>query len=1075
MKKIFSTLIVSVILLALIPFDSFAQFISSGDDPARLHWKQKTWPDYRVVYPEGLDSLANIYGNLLEKYRVPVSRSTGLLAGGGYRRPTPVVLHAYNGVSNAMVAWAPKRMEFYTLGMPYETEALSWEKNLAIHEGRHLSQMMLGYNGWFRSLRYLTGDMIPVAVTGLYTPSFLLEGDAVVAETALTDLGRGRDGDFLNYYHSAFDTGNLRNWTAWKYGSWRHYAPDYYALGYLTIAGTRVFYDDPLFMDNIFSRISRMPLRFNSVRKEIRLASGMKFRPAWDGIVEGFHQMWEESAQERGPFIRSEFATDVPKWYENYAHGTFVRDSYYTVRSGLVHPSTLSRVDHDGSVTDIRPFASSVSDLYYDPVLDRIYWSETFTDPRWGHQASSRIRYFSLEGKDPDSRKSYKPQTLTKKGRLCNPSVSNDGKRIAVVDYKYTGGTDHVILDALTGKELRRVSAPSGLQLTLSSWLGDDVAVVGLSDDGMGVYKVADGRFEELVAPVKAKLGGLGNTDAGLVFTSDRTGVNETYEWRDGEVFQRTATRYGAGDGLFEGDTLYFVTQETGIQLYHKNGNPRGRKHYGEGSLVHKAAVSDLIDRKVDFQAVSGDKVADAISRQEIAISRQGTAQSGGAMDLDRGTMDLARWAEDAGSDWKDMDPQAKTYHKLPHIPRFHSWAPLKVEYDNYSELNFDELLQAGGVGATAWFQNDLGTASGYVAYGYNLFPIRKDGVWFNRHSGHFNMTYTGLYPVIELEAHVGDRPAYNITRETSFLREYFAVNTVTGHESDRPSFNSSLSVYLPLRFNSNGWLRGVTPRVSYFFSNDLYRPESAYFDYGNSLVGAFPSHSDFVGIADTKAVFMQSVSASVSGYIVQPTPASLVYPRKGIGLQMGYHQRIGLTDVYSAGFYSYLYGYLPGFARTHGLKLTATMQHTLWAPFIENIVSMSPRGLSEDPDFSRVLSGTDGTQLKYTADYAIQFGLPEKQRISDIFHFTHMSLIPHADLLLFPYEPSGTDVILPEMLYSVGTSITAHSANFLWFPAGFQIGISLDYNGGPSFNRLTRDGFELSRFHAGLILNIDI
>jgi len=1065
MKKIFSSLILSAILLALIPFDSFAQFISSGDDPARLHWKQKTWPDYRVVYPEGLDSLANVYGNLLEKYRVPVSRSTGLLAGSGYRRPTPVVLHAYNGVSNAMVAWAPKRMEFYTLAMPYETEALSWEKNLAIHEGRHLSQMMLGYTGWFKPFHWITGDMVPVGVTGVYTPSFLLEGDAVVAETALTDLGRGRDGDFLNYYHSAFDTGNVRNWTAWKYGSWRHYEPNYYALGYLTIAGTRVFYDDPMFIGNIFSRIGHMPIRFNSVRKEVRLASGMKFRPAWDGIVEGFRRNWEESARERGPFISSEFATAVPKWYENYAHGTFVHDDFFVVREGLVQPSVLSRVAHDGSVTDIRPFASSVSDLYYDPVLDRIYWSETFTNPRWSHEATSRIRYIELEGKDLDSRKSYKPQILTKKGRLYNPSVSNDGKQVAVVDYKYTGGTDHVVLDAVTGKELRRVPAPSGLQLTLSSWLGDEVTVVGLSDDGMGIYKIADGRFEEIVAPVKAKISGLGNTDDGLVFTSDRTGVNETYEWRGGEVFQRTATRYGAGDGLFEGDTLYFITQETGIQLYRKNGKPRGKRHYGEGSLVHKAAVSDLIDRKVDFQAVSGDKVADALSRQEMALAR-------GTMDLDGGTMDLARWARDGGSDWKDMDPAARKYSKLTHIPRIHSWAPMKVEYDSFDELNFDELLESGGIGATAWIQNDLGTASGYVSYGFDpTKPNAREG----RHSAHLNMTYTGLYPVFDLEASVGARAAYDYSRETYLLGPEFAVNTVTGHTSDRAAFNTALAVYVPLKFNSNGWLRGVTPKLSYRFSNDLYRPGRTIFDYDTSLSGDILSHPQFVGVTDTRTVFLQSVTASVSGFIMQPTPSSLVYPKKGIGLQMGYHQRIGLRRVYSAGLYSYLYGYLPGFARTHGLKLTATMQQTFWAFYTENIVSMSPRGLSEDPDFSLVLSTTDGLKTKYTADYAMQFALPQRQILSDLLHFTHMTVIPHADLLFFPYMGRGTDVIMPEMLYSVGASVAAHTANLLWFPAGCQIGFSFDYNGGPSFNRLTRDGFELSRFHLGLIFNVDI
>lgn len=1055
MTKKIAYIILSAILLTLNPLRTAAQFITSGEDPARLHWKQAKFPDFRVVYPEGLDSLARVYGNLLEKYRLPVSRSTGLEAGAGYRNRTPVVLHAYNGVSNAMVAWSPKRMEFYTLAMPYETEALSWEKNLAIHEGRHLSQMMLGYTGMYKPLHWITGDALPIAVSGAFSPQFLLEGDAVVAETALTEIGRGRDGDFLNYYHSAFDRDILRNWSAWKYGSWRHYAPNHYALGYLTIAGTRVFYDDPLFMDNIYSSIYRF--RFfgnytNNIRREIKRASGMKFKEAWNGIVEGFQNNWEESARLRGPFINSEFATEVPSWYEEYDHGTFVQDDYYVVRCGLVRPTVLSRIEDDGSVTDIRPFSGSTSDLYFDENLGRLYWSETFTHPRWTHEATSRIRYIDLSELDTDKRKirskGFKPQTLTKKGRLYNPAASGDGKLVAAVDYRYEGGTDLVVLDAFSGEIRKRFHAPDGLQLTLPSWYGDDIAVVGLSDDGMGIYKLSDGSFTEIVAPVKAKIGGLRTTDSGLVFSSDRSGVNEIYEYRDGEVFQRTATRYGAADGIFNRDTLYFLSQETGIQLYRKNGQPRGKKHYGEGTLVHKAAVGDLIDRKVDFQTVAVDKVADALSRQEMALAE-------GTMVLD-----------------EDFEPEIKKYNKLVHIPRFHSWAPLSVQYSNFSELNFDEMMEAAGVGATAWFQNDLGTSYGYVSYGYNLAPVRKEGVWMNRHSGHFDLIYSGLYPVFEIEAHVGERPAYNYYRTKESLGD-LNLYTLGARYSDRPSVALKLRAYLPLTFNSGGWRRGVTPSIQYRYSNDLYRKDPAVFDYSSGLEGDFASHREFVGIESTSSVLMQSLSASVTGYIMQSNPAALMYPKLGVGAQLGYHQRLGLGDIYSAGVYGYFYGYLPGFGKAHGMKLTAAMQHTFNAFYTENVLDLQPRGFKTS-DLGSILAGAAGNQFKATADYALQFALPDKQWFSEIAHFSHMSMVPHFDISLFPYYATN-DLIRPGMLYTAGIDICAHMENAAWFPVSGYIGLSINYNGGPSMDRLMKDGCELPQTYVGLLYKLDI
>ena len=74
---------------------------------------------------------------------------------------------------------------------------------------------------------------------------YFIEGDAVVAETALTPSGRGRTADFLNYYRIAFDNGDFRGWSQWLYGSQRNYYPNHYAMGYMTLANIRTAYDFP--------------------------------------------------------------------------------------------------------------------------------------------------------------------------------------------------------------------------------------------------------------------------------------------------------------------------------------------------------------------------------------------------------------------------------------------------------------------------------------------------------------------------------------------------------------------------------------------------------------------------------------------------------------------------------------------------------------------------------------------------------------------------------------------------------------------------------------------------------------
>ena len=44
----------------LIPLHSHAQFYSLGDDPGHVKWYSIDSPEYRIIYPEGLDSLAKV-------------------------------------------------------------------------------------------------------------------------------------------------------------------------------------------------------------------------------------------------------------------------------------------------------------------------------------------------------------------------------------------------------------------------------------------------------------------------------------------------------------------------------------------------------------------------------------------------------------------------------------------------------------------------------------------------------------------------------------------------------------------------------------------------------------------------------------------------------------------------------------------------------------------------------------------------------------------------------------------------------------------------------------------------------
>ena len=91
-----------VYIALLIPSVAQAQFYVTGDDPGKLKWNYIDTDNFKVIYPQGADSLARVYAFELEKYKIPVSRGTGYMAGHGDGRLMPVVLHAYNGANGSV-------------------------------------------------------------------------------------------------------------------------------------------------------------------------------------------------------------------------------------------------------------------------------------------------------------------------------------------------------------------------------------------------------------------------------------------------------------------------------------------------------------------------------------------------------------------------------------------------------------------------------------------------------------------------------------------------------------------------------------------------------------------------------------------------------------------------------------------------------------------------------------------------------------------------------------------------------------------------------------------------------------
>ena len=1026
LKKIIFT------ILLFIPISTFAQFYMTGDNPGKTKWFTFDTDNFSIIYPEGTDSLAKAYGHSLEKYRVPVSRSSGYLPGGPDKKRMPVVLHAFNS-SNGSVAWAPKRMDLYTMPTPYDTEPLPWMENLAVHESRHVSQMQVGLNNAHKPFYWFLGEMWNGLAAQLYLGISNLEGDAVIAETALTNSGRGRTADFLNYYRVAFDNGDFRTWNKWRFMSQHNYAPDHYALGYLTLGGMRYLYGIPDIVNVASDAASRNPLKLCTVIPTTKKMTSKKFKEAFAEVCDTLGRIWKAEADARAPFISMEPVTKEPRLYTDYDKLVFVKDTLYAVKSGHLDAPVLVRIYKSGEEKTISRFSSQTSALKASPKTGRLYWSENFSDSRWSMKKKSKVKYSTLR----DSNKKY--LSMKQDDLLFNPDVNPESNMVAAVAYSPEGNSELHIVSGTDGKKVFSTAIPSGYQPVETAWIGQDVYVTMINGDGFGIWKCCDGEWTEVLNPEPVKIKDFKSYGDELMFTCDRTGVNELYHFdpASGELTQKTVTRYGAEDFTYspDGEWLYFSSQTM------------------KGKKVFRTPADSLVSRKADFSEKHVWILAETLARQERELA-------------------AAQGYEAAVSDVEPAFSEVKRYRKFPHAFNLHSWAPFYVSVDNIRNMSYDYTWEAVSLGATGILQNRLSTFTGEFGYSAHKDPY-EDGRW--RNSGHLKFTYSGWYPVIEADIDFNDRSAIqsfiyglttkNIMGETTGSGIYMAQQL-----NGKPYLNGKLSLYIPFNFSQGGWNSGFIPKISYNVSNDMF--DNEIIDYLNrwrydEATSTYVQETVENSRKPGKNLFNQTITTSLRGYAVTGTSNSAVYPRWGIGGEIGYMRGFHKQKLYSPMQYLYAYGYLPGFARSHGIKLTFTVQDKCHnsTQFSDPVVNILPRGFNTNGTILRNMTMLYGVISKATIDYAMPIYTGDWSIGGTLFSVKRFVLTPHFDFTFIGKRALQLYTAPLGNLFSAGANLAIDFNSLLWLEYPCSFGVTCSYNGGSLFGTYTPNT-TVGRFH---------
>ncbi len=110
----------------------YAQYYSTGQEPASIKWRQLKTAHFKLIFPDYYEANARKLAAYLDSTYSYAGRSLDYQP-----KRISLVLHTQSAKSNALVAWAPKRIEFYTTP-PQDMYAQPWLEQLALHEYRHV-------------------------------------------------------------------------------------------------------------------------------------------------------------------------------------------------------------------------------------------------------------------------------------------------------------------------------------------------------------------------------------------------------------------------------------------------------------------------------------------------------------------------------------------------------------------------------------------------------------------------------------------------------------------------------------------------------------------------------------------------------------------------------------------------------------------------------------------------------------------------------------------------------------------------------------------------------------------------
>jgi hypothetical protein len=575
--------VICSLVFMIASFSANAQYYDTGQDPAGLKWLQIKTGRFTVIYPEKYGTAGVDFARSLDK---AYSDLTTLFPEKKFR--IPVIIHSFTTRSNGYVAWAPKRMEIYPTP-EQNTIPLDANRQLALHELAHVFQMENINSGLTKALSFIMGQQFPGAIASLL-PSWYMEGDAVFAETVLSESGRGRSPGFQKQLKALVtENGVLYKYDKMLNGSFRDYTPDHYQYGYQMIAWSLAG-KDPELWNKVLKFTAAEPFTINPVNISLRRNAGLTKKLLFTQTFDSLKTLWNKDIT-RSHAIKYEPLNPSKKgrfinYYCPLAAGA---DSVIAIKASLTAPSSFVLLRPSEKSETRLHVPGLVYPYFFSYAGGRLVWIETVRDPRWENREYSVIKLKDL--------KTGLTSQLTRRSRYMAASISHEGKMIAASENSADNRNSLVLLSIPDGSVVLSVPSPGNASLQRPQWTDDGrkIIVIYLTEAGEGImsYTLADQSWNVLIEPARNDLQSAFLRNDSLFFISSVSGTDNIYMLAGNKLSEVTSSRFGANDLSINGSSIIFSD-------YTASGNDICR--ISAGDIAYKPyeyvkPVSYLIDR----------------------------------------------------------------------------------------------------------------------------------------------------------------------------------------------------------------------------------------------------------------------------------------------------------------------------------------------------------------------------------------------------------------------------------------------------------------------------------------------